>query len=151
VTLPLDARESASTPPDGAPEPQRAPKERLSVLVVDDNADAAESLADILRLGGHDVSTAGDGMQALDRLRRATPDLVFLDLGMPNMDGFEAARRIRSLPRGARILLVALTGWGSEADRRRTSETGFDRHLVKPVGDTEIAGILAEAIGRRAA
>jgi PAS domain S-box-containing protein len=105
----------------------------LRVLIADDNRDSAESLAALLEMDGHIVATASDGVQAIEQVQAFAPDIVILDLGMPNVDGVEAARRIRSLPGGERVLLVALTGWGQESDRQRTREAGFDRHLVKPV------------------
>ncbi|NUZ05804.1 hybrid sensor histidine kinase/response regulator [Piscinibacter koreensis] len=116
--------------------------QRQRILVADDNGDAAESLAEMLRLFGHDVWTVGDGQQALDRLDAVGPDVVILDLGMPVMDGIEAARRIRTLPQHRSVLLVALTGWGQDRDRARTAEAGFDRHLVKPVDPAEVERLL---------
>jgi PAS domain S-box-containing protein len=121
----------------------RAPSRR--VLVVDDNVDAAESLALALRLAGHDVRVAHDGPSALDAARAARPDVVLLDLGMPVMDGYEVARRLRREPGLDGVRLVALTGWGQEEDRRRTREAGFDGHLVKPVEVDIIQAVLAEA------
>jgi two-component system CheB/CheR fusion protein len=110
--------------------------------VVDDNRDAADSLAMLLRLKGHDVVVAYDGPSALTAVTFG-PDLVLLDLGMPGMDGYEVARRLRQLPEGRGCLLAALTGWGQEEDRRRTREAGFDRHLVKPVDPVELTALLA--------
>jgi PAS domain S-box-containing protein len=110
---------------------RRPPRRRI--LVVDDNADVAESLALMLRLDGQDVRVARDGPAALEAARAEPPEVVFLDIGMPGMDGCEAARRLRQLPGVENALLVALTGWGQEEDRRRTAEAGFDHHLVKPV------------------
>jgi PAS domain S-box-containing protein len=106
---------------------------RLRILVVDDNRDAAESFAMLLRLDGHDVRVVHDGPAALQLAADYRPDIAFLDIGMPGMDGYELCRRLRALPAFARVVLVALTGWGQEEDRQRSSEAGFDRHLVKPV------------------
>jgi signal transduction histidine kinase len=103
------------------------------VLVVDDNRDAAQSLAAMLRLTGSEVETAHDGLQALRIAERFRPSLVLLDIGMPGMSGFEVARKIRAKPWGASIRLVAQTGWGQEEDRQRAREAGFDVHLTKPV------------------
>jgi CheY-like chemotaxis protein len=103
------------------------------VLVVDDNTDAAASLALLLELGGHSVQTAAEGEDAIEGARVFDPDIIFMDLGMPRMDGIEAARRIRQLPGGERVRIVALTGWGQEVDRQRTREVGMDQHLTKPV------------------
>ncbi len=117
------------------------------VIVVDDNRDAAETLAALLRLKGHSVATAHDGHMALELARSWLPELVLLDLGMPGMDGFEVARRIRELPGLERITIAALTGWGQQADRRRTAEAGFDHHLVKPV-DVKILEELLAGLAR---
>ncbi len=106
----------------------------LRVLVADDNQDAALTLASLLEFEGHQVQVAFDGAQAVASAEREPPDVAFLDLGMPHMDGVEAARRLRTLPRESerKMLIVALTGWGQEKDRDRTREAGFDAHLVKP-------------------
>jgi signal transduction histidine kinase len=103
------------------------------ILVADDNSDALESLAQLLELGGHEIHKAADGVQALEAATRVRPDLVLLDIGMPGMDGYEVARRIRSQPWGREATLVALTGWGQETDRNRSREAGFDSHCIKPL------------------
>jgi signal transduction histidine kinase len=103
------------------------------ILVVDDNRDAAQSLAAMLRLSGGEVETAHDGVQALRVAERFRPSLVLLDIGMPGMSGFEVARKIRARPWGASVRLVAQTGWGQDEDRQRAREAGFDVHLTKPV------------------
>jgi PAS domain S-box-containing protein len=103
------------------------------LLVVDDNLDAATSLAVLLRLQGHEVAVAHDGASALAMAAASRPNLVFLDIGMPGMDGYEVARRLREQPGLESTKLVALTGWGQKEDRRRTAEAGFDHHLVKPL------------------
>ncbi len=113
------------------------------ILVVDDNVDAATSLAALLELQGHAVQMAHDGFAALEILGGFRPDLVFLDLGMPGIDGCEVARRIRKIPALQQTMLVALTGWGQEEDRRRTAEAGFDCHLVKPPELKAIAKVIA--------
>jgi CheY-like chemotaxis protein len=102
------------------------------VLVVDDNRDAADSLGMILKLLGADVRVARDGSEALETLQGYDPEVVLLDIGMPGMDGYEVARRIRAQRPGPRPTIVALTGWGQEQDRRDAREAGFDHHLVKP-------------------
>jgi two-component system CheB/CheR fusion protein len=113
---------------------RRRPEERrLRILVVDDHEDAAESLATLLRLLGHEVRVAADASEALDVVSAFQPDVALLDIGLPGMDGYELARRLRRLPGLDRILLLALTGYGLDADRRRSQEAGFDGHLVKPV------------------
>ncbi|HYG62706.1 MAG TPA: ATP-binding protein [Thermoanaerobaculia bacterium] len=103
------------------------------ILVVDDNQDSALSLAMLLEISGHEVRTAYDGLEAIDAAAEFRPDIVLMDVGMPKLNGYDAARRIRAEPWGERMLLVAVTGWGQEEDRRRTTEAGFDGHLVKPV------------------
>ncbi len=107
------------------------------ILIVDDNRDALESLAALMEMAGHRVRTAPDGELALAVARDFRPDIILLDLGLPKVDGYEVARRIRGEPWGKEVVLVALTGWGQETDRRRTRETGFDSHLVKPI-DLEV-------------
>ena len=116
----------------------------MRLLVVDDNKDAADSLAMLLRIQGHEVRVAYSGMAALEMTKTYTPDLVFMDIGMPGMDGYEAARRIREQPGLGKIVLTALTGWGQQEDRRRTAEAGFDHHLVKPPEPNVLEDLLAE-------
>jgi signal transduction histidine kinase/CheY-like chemotaxis protein len=103
------------------------------LLVVDDNQDAAETLETLLQSLGATVATAGNGREALAQFTRFEPDAVLLDIGMPGMDGYEVARRIRALPAGAGTPLIAVTGWGQQEDVRRSFEAGFDHHLVKPL------------------
>ncbi len=106
---------------------------RLKILVVDDNRDAAESLSMLLELKGHEVRRAYDGENALQLAEEFRPQMVLLDLGMPKMNGYEACRRIREQAWGAQMTLIAVTGWGQEDDRRKSTAAGFDGHLVKPV------------------
>jgi CheY-like chemotaxis protein len=106
---------------------------RRRILVVDDNEDAASSLAMLLELLGHEVVTASDGEEGVTKAAAFCPHVVFLDLGMPRMDGVEAAKRLRTLPDGKQTILIALTGWGQERDLRRTRAAGFDHHLLKPI------------------
>jgi PAS domain S-box-containing protein len=126
---------------------RRATSPRRRVLVVDDNADAAATLQMLLEAQGHEARAAYSGPAALDVLRQFDAEVVFLDLGMPDVDGFEVARRIRSMPRGRDVLLVALTGWGQADDRRRTADAGFDEHLTKPVDFDRLAAMLASVGG----
>ena len=121
----------------------------LRVLVVDDNADAAESLSLLLQGGGHEVEIARNGMQAVQMFERIRPSLIFMDIGMPLMDGIEATRRIRAFADGNAPYIVALTGWGQPEDRSRSAEAGVDRHVVKPAGSDELQEILAAAGVRR--
>ncbi|MBV8805945.1 MAG: response regulator, partial [Sinobacteraceae bacterium] len=115
---------------------------RRRILVADDNSDALESLATLLELGGHEVFSASNGALALESAERYLPDVALLDIGMPKLDGYEVARRIRAQPWGRRITLVALTGWGQESDRRRSGEAGFDSHLVKPLDLDKLTELL---------
>jgi two-component system CheB/CheR fusion protein len=112
------------------------------ILVVDDNVDAAESLALLLQISGHEVRTAHDGPGVLSLARTYLPDIIFLDIGLPGMDGYEIARRLRQQGETARTLLVAVTGYGQEEDRRRSQEAGFDHHLTKPVNLQELQSLL---------
>lgn len=114
------------------------------ILVVDDNQDAALSLAMLLRLQQHEVEIAYDGISALEAATKFRPNLIFLDIGMPVMDGIEVAKRIRKTPELEKVVLVALTGWGQQEDRRRTTEAGFDQHLVKPPDPQLIENLVAQ-------
>jgi signal transduction histidine kinase/ActR/RegA family two-component response regulator len=118
----------APTEPERASEPGR----RLRILVVEDNHDAAESLTAMLELWGHEVRVAYDGAAALQLAETATPDVILSDLGLPGMDGYELARQLRARPAFGRVLLVALSGYGRDEDRRAAADAGFDHHLVKP-------------------
>jgi two-component system CheB/CheR fusion protein len=113
------------------------------ILLADDNPDALESLATVLRLRGHEVYSARNGAAALETAALYMPEVALLDIGMPFVDGYEVARRIRSQEWGRAITLVALTGWGQESDRRRSEEAGFDAHLVKPLDLDKLAAVLA--------
>jgi CheY-like chemotaxis protein len=132
VRLPVSVEISAlEAQPASAMEASRVRPRRI--LVVDDNRDSAESLAMLLSLAGHEVRTANDGLAALDAARAFKPRVVLLDLGMPRLNGYDAARAIRAEPWGSDLVLIALTGWGQEEDKRRTAEAGFNAHLIKPV------------------
>jgi CheY-like chemotaxis protein len=115
------------------------------VLVVDDNRDAAESLGVLLEYLGADVRVAHDGAGALAMLDSHRPSLVLLDIGMPGMDGYEVARRMRAHPGGRDLVLIALTGWGQAEDRELSRQAGFDRHLVKPADVEQLQQLLADA------
>jgi signal transduction histidine kinase len=114
------------------------------VLVVDDNRDAAESLAMLLKLSGHDTYIAHDGLEAVEKAAQLSPDIVLLDIGLPKINGFEAARRIREQSQGKKPVLVALTGWGQDAVRQKSREAGFNAHIVKPVDAAVLANLLVE-------
>ncbi len=109
----------------------RIPKRRL--MVVDDNRDAAESMSMLLEMWGHAVAYAYDGPTALETAQQWQPEAVFLDIGLPGMDGYEVAERLRALPQAKGAVLIAITGYGQEDDRRRSQQAGIDHHLVKPV------------------
>ena len=115
----------------------------VRILLADDNRDALDSLATLLQCDGHEVHTAGDGAEALEVAAQCRPDVVLLDIGMPKLDGYEVARRIRAEPWGKNAILIALTGWGQDDDRRRSRDAGFDSHLVKPVDFTALLALLA--------
>jgi len=113
-----------------------------SILLVEDNVDARDALSVLLELEGHVVAVAGEGHQALELVRARDPDIALVDIGLPGIDGYEVARRVRALD-GRRPVLIALTGYGQPEDRRRASEAGFDDLLVKPVDPTALATLLA--------
>lgn len=120
------------------------PGSSLRILVADDSGDTADSLAMLLEVLGHQARTARDGIAALEIAADFTPDVLFLDVTMPGMDGYEVGRRIRLEPWGADALLVAVTGWGHDDDRRRSREAGFDVHLVKPIDIGALRNLLRQ-------
>jgi CheY-like chemotaxis protein len=114
-----------------------------SVLIADDNLDFANSLGDLLRREGHAVRVVHDGGAALQASEACLPEVAFLDIGMPIVNGYELAARLRRHHPKAKLLLVAVTGWGQEADKRRVREAGFDHHLVKPIDVRDALALLA--------
>jgi CheY-like chemotaxis protein/two-component sensor histidine kinase len=141
VRLPILAETAA---PPFEP-PTEAEIGTLRILIVDDNRDAAESLDMLLKLTGHDVYSAHDGLTALEAATQLDPDVILLDLGLPLLNGYEVARRIRQRQgRGGRPVLVAVTGWGQDEDRRRSEQAGFDAHMVKPVDAVALRRLLFE-------
>jgi CheY-like chemotaxis protein/two-component sensor histidine kinase len=142
VRLPC-LREVAAPAPVAASRPGMAPVAHR-VLVVDDNLDAADTVAMFLRLEGHSVETAADGPQALARAATFEPEVVVLDIGLPGLDGYEVARRLRQAPRGDALLLIALTGYGQRGDQAQAQAAGFDRHLVKPADPTLLTQLMDE-------
>jgi CheY-like chemotaxis protein len=112
------------------------------ILVADDNRDSANTLCTLLRALGHDAYAAYDGIQAIEQAAKLDPDVVLLDIGMPNVDGYAAARAIRQQKLVKRPVLIAVTGWGHEEDRQRTRQAGFDHHFVKPVDPDGIFELL---------
>jgi CheY-like chemotaxis protein len=143
LRLPLQAESAKPTPP-AAPTTVAARGPARRILVADDNVDSASSLALLLRLQGHQVDVVHDGIEALQRLEALRPEFALVDIGMPNINGYEVARRIRAAAWGASIRLIALTGWGQEQDRREALDCGFDHHLVKPVDPDLLMRKLAE-------
>jgi CheY-like chemotaxis protein len=144
VRLPATIESATVAAPAAADTPHAAAPARR-ILVVDDNADNAELLATLLQIEGHDVHTAHDGLDAINTAERLRPDVVLLDIGLPVIDGFDACRRIREQPWGRQMLLIAITGWGQDSDRRKSHEAGFDHHLVKPVDARIITSLMANA------
>ena len=124
-------------------EPTIAKSAPRRILVVDDNHDAATTLARLLKLLGHQVDTAQDGLEAVARAETFRADVILMDIGMPRLDGYEAARRIREQVHLQPLKLVALTGWGHEEHRRRSAESGFDAHILKPVDVQALETLLA--------
>ncbi len=145
VRLPVLAESTSSTPTQ--PVRAQAPETSRSILVVDDNADSAKSLAMLLKLGGHSIRTAHDGLEALAAAENYRPDVVLLDIGLPRLNGYDVARRIREQPWGSEMTLIALTGWGQDDDRQKSKDAGFDEHLVKPVEIASLKKILAAGGG----
>jgi signal transduction histidine kinase/DNA-binding response OmpR family regulator len=135
--------EVAAGDPSAAPA-QATPSVGFRVLVVDDNADAAESVGMFLGMVGHEVKTVNDGAQALACAPVYAPEVVVLDIGLPVIDGFEVARRLRRLPQTAQALLIAVTGYGSKSDQQRAEEAGFDRFFVKPADPAALAQAIAQ-------
>jgi CheY-like chemotaxis protein len=146
VVLPTTAAPEQSERSGPALGPSKAAAARR-VLIVDDNRDAVDSLAQLLRMVGHDVETAYDAGTAIRATTTFQPHIVLLDIGMPQIDGYTAARTIRSQPGGHEIFLVAMTGWGQAEDKRRAMEAGFDLHLVKPASLDTLLDTFARANG----
>jgi PAS domain S-box-containing protein len=140
VRLPIAVTAQVRSPSASLAAPSAAPRR---VLIADDNQDGADSLFIMLRRFGHDVRVVYDGLDAVREAEAFAPDVVLLDLGMPGMNGFEAARRLRALPCGGSMTLIAVTGWGQDRDRQLTTEAGFDAHVVKPVDVLAIKNLLA--------
>jgi CheY-like chemotaxis protein len=143
------ARPTVDADGDALPDAHEAPGvggsvPALRILIIEDNQDAAETLGDLLTLFGHQAEIAHSGAGGVDLARRRRPDLVLCDIGLPGMDGYAVARELRADPRTAPIRLIALTGYGREADRDRAANAGFDLHLVKPVGPEMLRSLLED-------
>jgi len=147
VRLPVLSRDevAAQHGPDVASESQ--PQRR--VLIVDDNRDSADSLAMLMQITGNKTYMAHDGVEAVEAVEKYRPEVVLLDIGLPGMDGHEVCRRVREQPWGKDIIVIALTGWGQEDDRRKSEEAGFDGHLVKPVDYDKLLELLASLTSER--
>ena len=141
VRLPAAAPEKAGAEDAETGNGTKAPA-RVRLVVVDDSTDHLESLGMLLRLMGHEVFLAASGPEALEAIAHHDPDVALIDIGLPGMTGYEVARRIREQAKYRHIVLVAQTGWGQTEDRLRSSEAGFDHHLVKPVSREELDAIL---------
>jgi CheY-like chemotaxis protein len=147
VRLPIGLEQRpVPVPPAKAEESAASAFRACRILIVDDNKDAADSMALAVQLAGYTVRAAYDGPEGLELAFVFAPDLVLLDLGMPGLNGFEIAQRIRRETWGQSLTLIALTGWGQEQDRRRTKDAGFDAHLTKPVSPSELLRVLATAM-----
>jgi signal transduction histidine kinase len=141
VQLPLTTPASVDVP-DTVASPEATATSARRILVVDDNTDAAQSLALLLEVCGHETHAVHDGVAALEAAERLRPDVILLDIGLPRMNGFEACRQIRQQPWGQDVVIIALTGWGQDGDRRRSQESGFDHHIVKPVEHATLVELL---------
>ena len=124
--------------------PSSPHRSALRILIVDDNEDGAESLAMMLGILGNETRSAYDGDEAVKAAEEFRPDVLLLDIGLPKRNGYEACRDIRKQPWGKDMVIIAQTGWGSEEDRRRTREAGFDHHLVKPVDPQDLIKLVAD-------
>jgi CheY-like chemotaxis protein/two-component sensor histidine kinase len=151
VTLPCHAgdtmRPAAAAPTASKPRGTIVPRK---ILIADDNEDAANTLAMLLKLAGHEVCTAHSGLAALALASNFRPDIALLDIGMPDVDGYEVAKGIREAAWGRDVCIVALTGWGQEEDKRRARAAGFDRHLTKPVDPRDLDELVATGINAAA-
>ncbi|MDZ4686859.1 MAG: PAS domain S-box protein [Planctomycetaceae bacterium] len=146
VRLPLLIQPPAPLPPS-TPSAEQTPIMSRRILVVDDNKDAAFTLSMLLKITGNETILAHDGLEAVAAAERFRPDLVLLDIGLPKLNGYEVARRIRAEPWGQSMVLVASTGWGQDEDRRKSQEAGFNHHLVKPIRHDDLEKLLKECDG----
>jgi CheY-like chemotaxis protein/two-component sensor histidine kinase len=144
VRLPIVVADAPPESPAAHDRNENASRTAYRILVVDDNQLSRESTAAALKLMGHEVTTARDGMEGVARVQSFEPDVILLDIGLPGLNGYEIARRIRVLPSGQRPFLIAVTGYGQEEDRRRALEAGFNSHMVKPVNFGELKLRLVE-------
>jgi CheY-like chemotaxis protein len=150
VTLPRAQRAPAVEGGAGVPAAARGETAPLRILVADDNIDSAVSWSEIMRDKGHEVMTVHDGMAATQAAESFRPQVALLDIGMPHLDGYEVARRIRAASWGRDMLLIAITGWGQAKDREQARAAGFDEHFTKPLDPDDLVHALGDASGRRA-
>ncbi len=143
VRLPMASAAVREVKPSSEEDEPACPSGQCRILVADDNEDAADSLAMMLQIMGNEVRTTNDGLQAVEAAEAFRPDVILLDIGMPKLNGYEVCRRIREQPGGKKVVLIALTGWGQEQDKRRSQEAGFDHHMVKPVDPAALEKLLA--------
>ena len=143
VRLPI-LIESSHTPRTPHVFDEKTISTKCRILVVDDNRDAATTLGMLLKISGNEVRIAHDGQEALGMAEEFHPEVILLDIGMPVLNGYGACRAIRELPWGKEVLIIALTGWGQDDDRKKSQEAGFDGHLVKPVDHGELMKLLAK-------
>jgi CheY-like chemotaxis protein len=148
IHLPVFSK-SALTEQENDGKARKTPAQSFRILIVDDNQDGADSLAVMLRIMGNELHTVYDGVSAIESSETFAPDAVLLDLGMPNMNGFETCRRIRAHPWGKNMILIALTGWGQAEDRQQSQEAGFNYHLVKPVAPETLMKVVAMLVADR--
>jgi CheY-like chemotaxis protein len=146
VRLPVLSKPAVSSQPETAVE--SSPERRI--LIVDDNRDSADSLAMLLEITGNKTYMAHDGVEALEAIEKHRPEVVLLDIGLPRLDGHEVCRRVREESWGKNIVIIALTGWGQEDDRRKSEEAGFNGHLVKPVDYDKLLELLSSPTTRSA-
>ena len=144
VRLPISKKQKASNQVDGNLDLASSVVKRRRILVVDDNRDAATTTAMMLKLCGADPKTAHDGLEAVELAASFQPDVILMDIGMPALNGYQAARRIRDQPWSEKTKIIALTGWGQESDRAQSKEAGCDGHLVKPVEIAQLVKILTD-------
>jgi CheY-like chemotaxis protein len=140
VRLPILSTPAGISPPDGDTPAASSAKRRI--LIVDDNKDSADSLALLLEITGNKTYMAHDGVEAFEAIEKHRPEVVLLDIGLPKLDGHEVCRRVREQPWGKDIMVIALTGWGQEDDRRKSEEAGFNGHLVKPIDYDKLLELL---------
>ena len=149
VRLPLPAEALGAVPEIDDASREKPSTRAVRILVADDNRDAAASLATLLTLDGHEIAVAHDGEAALASAEAFRPDVALLDIGMPNLNGYEVAQSIRAAQWGRSMLLVAVTGWGQSEDKRRAYEAGFDHHFTKPLDLDAFGTFLNDALTRQ--